>query len=69
MSVVIDEFADNSVNLYFTCWVMVEEKFAVVSRIKETIYNVLNEHNIEIPFPQRDIYIKNYNNEQTTEKS
>ena len=29
----------------------------------------LNEHNIEIPFPQRDIYIKNYNNEQTTEKS
>ncbi len=63
MGVVVDEFGDNSVNLGFTCWVMVEEKASIVSRIKETVYNALNEHNIEIPFPQRDIYIKNYNKE------
>ena len=61
MGVVLDEFGDNSINLFFTCWVLVEEKFMVVSRIKETIYNTLNENNIEIPFPQRDIFIKNYN--------
>lgn len=68
MGVVVDEFGDNSVDLSFTCWVMVEEKAAIVSRIKETVYNTLNEHNIEIPFPQRDIYIKNYNKEQTTQQ-
>lgn len=67
LDVVVDEFGDNSVNLHFTCWVMVEEKSTAVSRIKETVYNVLNEHNIEIPFPQRDIYIRNCNKEQTTE--
>ena len=57
--VVVDEFGDNSVNLFFTCWVLVEEKFMTVSKLKETIYNALNANNIEIPFPQRDVYIKN----------
>ncbi len=29
----------------------------ITSRIKETIYNTLNENNISIPFPQRDVHI------------
>lgn len=58
MDVVLNEFGDNSINLYFTYWVMVEEKFSMTSKVKETIYNTLNENNIEIPFPQRDVYIK-----------
>lgn len=58
MGVVLDEFGDNSINLFFTYWVMVEEKFSMTSRVKETIYNTLNDNNIEIPFPQRDVYIK-----------
>lgn len=62
IEVVIDEFGDNSVNMFFTCWVLVEEKFATIGKIKELIYNTLNENNIEIPFPQRDVYIKNYKN-------
>ena len=59
MSVVFDEFGDNSVNLFVTFWVLVEEKFAMTGRVKEAIYNTLNEHNIEIPYPQRDIHIIN----------
>ena len=52
------DFGDNSVNLSVVQFVSVEEKFAYASRAKEAIYNALNEHGIEIPFPQRDLYIK-----------
>ena len=58
VGVVFDDFGDNSVNLYVTYWVLVEEKFGMTGRVKEAIYNTLNAHNIEIPFPQRDIYIR-----------
>ena len=58
ISVVFDDFGDNSVNLFVTYWVLVEEKVAVTCRVKEAVYNTLNANNIEIPFPQRDIYIK-----------
>ena len=58
ISVVFDEFGDNSVNLFVTYWVLVEEKFGMTGKVKEAIYNTLNAHNIEIPFPQRDVYIR-----------
>ena len=57
INVVFDEFGDNSVNLFVTYWVLVEEKFGKTGEVKEAIYNTLNEHHIEIPFPQRDIHI------------
>ena len=57
VSVVFDDFGDNSVNLFVTYWVLVEEKFGKTGQIKEAIYNTLNAHDIEIPFPQRDIHI------------
>ena len=57
ISVVFDDFGDNSVNLFVSFWALAEEKFVVTGRIKEAIYNTLNEHNIEIPFPQRDVHI------------
>lgn len=44
-------------NLFVTYWVLVEEKFTKTGQVKEAIYNTLNEHNIEIPFPQRDVHI------------
>ena len=59
VSVVFDDFGDNSVNLFVTYWVLVEEKFAMTGKIKEAIYNTLNANNIEIPYPQRDIHIIN----------
>ena len=52
-------FGDNSVDLCVCVWMLVEEKIGLTGRIKELIYNALNENNIEIPFPQRDIHIRN----------
>ena len=58
IGVVFDDFGDNSVNLFVTYWVLVEQKFIMTGRVKEAIYNTLNAHNIEIPFPQRDLHIR-----------
>lgn len=58
VTVVFDEFGDNSVNLYVTYWVLAEDKFAVGCEVKEAVYDTLNANGIEIPFPQRDVYIK-----------
>lgn len=57
-SVLFDNFGDSSVDLFVVCWVLVEEKASLVARVKEVIYNTLNANNIEIPFPQRDIYVR-----------
>jgi hypothetical protein len=46
------------VNLSVYQYITVEEHYAYPARAKELIYNALNEHGIEIPFPQRDLYIK-----------
>lgn len=58
INVLLDEFGDNSVNLYVTYWGLVETKLSTCAKAKEIIYNTLNAHNVEIPFPQRTIYIK-----------
>ena len=51
-------YVRGTVNLQVVQFVSVEERMAYASRAKEAIYNALNEHGIEIPFPQRDLYIK-----------
>ena len=53
-----DEFGDNSVNLTVLQFTTVDEHFTYAAKAKELIYNALNENGIEIPFPQRDLYIK-----------
>lgn len=58
VAVIFNDFGDNSVDLYVVVWVLVEQKILFICRIKELIYNTLNKHNIEIPFPQRDVYIR-----------
>lgn len=57
-SVLFDNFGDSSVDLFVICWALVEEKAGLVAKVKEVIYNTLNANNIEIPFPQRDIYVR-----------
>jgi small-conductance mechanosensitive channel len=52
------DFGESSVDLIVAFWVLVEEKINFVYKVKETIYNTLQDNSIEIPFPQRDIYIK-----------
>jgi len=58
INVLFNDFGDNSINLDITFWVLVEDRFTYVSKVKEIIYDTLTEHHIEIPYPQRDIYIR-----------
>ena len=53
-----DDFGDNSVNLTVLQYITVDEHYTYPARAKELIYNALNNHGIEIPFPQRDLHIK-----------
>ena len=51
-------FGDSSVDLTVLQKVTVDAYYTYGAKAKEIIYNTLNENNIEIPFPQRDLYIK-----------
>lgn len=57
VAVVLKELSDSCVTLKVVCWVNAMTSAIDNGVILETIYNTLNEHNIEIPFPQRDIHI------------
>jgi small-conductance mechanosensitive channel len=59
MKVAFVGFGESSVDLAVCIWMLVEEKIALTGRVKEVIYNTLNENKIEIPFPQRDVHIIN----------
>ncbi|MBQ9192829.1 MAG: mechanosensitive ion channel family protein [Bacteroidales bacterium] len=52
------DFGDNSVNLSVLQYITVDEHYTYPPRARERIYNALNEHDIEIPYPQRDLHIK-----------
>lgn len=56
----VNNFGDNSVDLSVIIWALVDQKGKFTSDAKEAIYDALNANNIEIPYPQRDIYIKNF---------
>lgn len=58
LSVLFTEFGDNSINFKFICWVDVTKQVVTESQISECIYNTLNENDIEMPFPKRNVYIK-----------
>jgi len=58
VKVVFTEFGDSSVNLKVIVWVDAVKKIYAVSDIMACIYQTLADNNIEIPFPQRDIHIK-----------
>ncbi|MFA6779276.1 MAG: mechanosensitive ion channel domain-containing protein [Paludibacteraceae bacterium] len=60
ISVILDEFGDNSVNLYVIFWTLVEDKLRICGEAKEIIYNTLTKNEIDIPFPQRTVYIKEF---------
>jgi len=56
-----DDFGESSVDLKIYAWVLVEEKYRFLGEAKESVYNVLNANHIELPFPQRDVYIRQIN--------
>ncbi len=58
VNVLLSSFEENSINLDVTIWASVEDKFRISRIAKELIYDTLNKNHIEIPFPQRVVYIK-----------
>ena len=58
IQIVLDQMAESSINLKIKQFVLVEEKFALIGRQNEIIYNTLNANGISIPFPQTDVHIK-----------
>ena len=59
--VLMTEMGDSSVNFVLFVWIKGREILyptRISSRFLILIYNALNEHNIEIPFPQRDLHIR-----------
>ena len=58
IDVLFTNFGDSSVDLTIVIWTRVLSTVADIALIKEEVYNALNEHGIEIPFPQTDVNIK-----------
>ena len=52
------DFGDNSINLRLLCWVDVLKQAYVEGDIRNCIYDALNANDIEMPFPKRDVYVK-----------
>ena len=50
---------DSSVDFKLFVWSDAVKKAYVISDVLKCVYNTLNEAGIEIPFPQRDIHIRN----------
>ncbi|WP_025882099.1 mechanosensitive ion channel family protein [Segatella baroniae] len=57
VKVVFAGFGSDSIDFKVVAWVPVLKQTYAEGEIMETIYRVLNENHIEIPFPQRDIHI------------
>lgn len=55
---IVTDFGDNSVNMKLYCWVDVLKRVYAESDVKACIYDTLNHHGIEIPFPQCDVHVK-----------
>ena len=54
---VVSEMADSSINFKLFVWADAPKKSYVVSDVLKCVYDTLNEHGIQIPFPQRDVHI------------
>ena len=58
IQVLFKDFGESSVDLQVVLWTPVKTRLADLARIKEQIYDALNQGGIEIPFPQADIHIR-----------
>lgn len=69
IQVVLGGFGDSSVDLVVKQYVLVEQRTGYIAAANERIYNALNASGIEIPFPQRDINIRQIPTSSANEKS
>ena len=54
---VVSEMADSSVNFKLFVWAEAPKKSYVISDVLKCVYNTLKDHDIQIPFPQRDVHL------------
>lgn len=67
-TVALAEFADSSVNLVVRPWVKTAEYWDVRFNLLERIKEAFAEHNITIPYPQRDIHLYQHNAGEKTSR-
>ena len=65
--IVLKEFGDSSIILKILVWVPVLTQYYDDGRVLECVYDTLNENNIQIPFPQRDLHIIHPTEQEKTE--
>ncbi|AFY71742.1 MscS Mechanosensitive ion channel [Thalassoporum mexicanum PCC 7367] len=58
----ISELADSSVNFAVWIWVAGADYFDVMFYMNETVKKRFDAEGISIPFPQQDVYVKTFNN-------
>ena len=54
----VSELGDSSVNFKLFVWTEALLRGPVASQVLTAVYDTLNQNNIEIPFPQQDVHIK-----------
>jgi small-conductance mechanosensitive channel len=59
--VLFDEFGDSSLNFILRVWTLTysDKPKVLKSQLYYAVFEKFREHSIEIPFPQRDIHLKN----------
>jgi len=65
-TIAVDELGDNSVNIVARPWVATADYWAVKWDLVETIKRRFDESGISIPFPQRDVWIRDAGTGETT---
>ena len=64
--VLFNEFNDSAINFRLLCWVSLENGIQVKSDLYTGIFEAFEKHEVEIPFPQMDIHVKNEEPKKTT---
>lgn len=67
VKIVLKDFGDSSIILKVLIWVPVLTQYTNDGEVMECIYETLNAHGVEIPFPQRDIRIIRTDNDRIPE--
>ncbi len=60
IQVSVEGFGDNSIDIAIKQHVIVEGQPAIVGRMREIIYTTIQNSDVSIPFPQREVYIKEF---------
>jgi len=53
----LEAFADSSINIGMRYWVKTEALFETQYQVNMAVFKALADHNIEIPFPPRDVHL------------